>query len=160
MNNVENNVLNFVNSFNQLVINAELTINGSHERSLESLYFSICDMLSEMGFSLISRTVIEELFFIHQEEFPNLLSQDELMLSFILQLLNIDIKHESNKINAINKKVSHFNPIALADIFQIINEHAIFTIESPYKNGSSIIYERNSVINVLDKMNVLKLCIY
>ncbi len=155
MDDIKDKICSFVNGFNQLISNTEGEHRKRSETSLESLYFAICDLLSELGYSLISLTVLEELFVIYQEELAQPLERDELMLSFVLQLLNANDPQKYGLVQA--GAVYQHSGLSLPQLFEIIYRHRLFTIMSPYQNGSSVVYERDNIIRVLDQMEILEI---
>lgn len=146
MNKIKNQVSNFVNEYNQLILNSDAARKHHSVLSLEQLHFAICDMLAEFGYSLISETVLDELFLIFKDELAEPQEDQALIFAFILHLFNLSKAQESFRFN---------QPINLAQLFKIINRHSLFTIVSPHDTSSSIVYERNTIVEVLGRMNIL-----
>ncbi len=150
-----NELLHFLDGFNQLIKytsspKKEGAINFTAD-SMEQLYFNICDLLSELGYSVLSRNIYEELFELHLEDSSrnHNSSRESLMLTFFLQLANIDIYKPEN---IINYSLNCDNHMLVYDLLYANRE---YEIRNPKSKNSSFIYEQRSLLNILISNDII-----
>lgn len=144
------NLLNFINEFNVLVeeVNQKDENLLPYRFSIEQLYFSICDLLSELGYSIMSKSTYEELFDIHMLD-TNYASKEIQILAFVLQLVNIDIYQENilSKYKLICSDHTY--------IYNILYTNRKFEIGDPCTQHFSFIYDQEFIKKIFLDKNII-----
>lgn len=157
MSMLDSELMKFVKRFNRLIKSNAAAYNKGEMPTLsaehvEQLYFSICDLLADIGYSVISKSVYEELFELHSKDADkDNISHEKMLLTFILQFANLGAHNETNIAKYSLNCSDH------TAVYDLLYLNRKLEIGNPLSNRFSFIYDPRELLKVFIDSNIIQI---
>lgn len=143
----ETTLLNFISSFDEF-LNKGSTDEYLTDCNLD-MYYSLCEILSAKGYATLDQVTFEELFEFHVSEEYNGKTQEERLLSFILQLTHLGATHET--LNRYSLNCTDYT-----ELYQVLSNKSKASFANPEsKSTTTFVYAVRDVLPILLEHNIL-----